>query len=153
MSNLLYLILFSSAMGILSVDKFDQLPWFFGFMRRHFIPASICINSTTQAGYLAKMNILINRFQKNSTYNAVLEIESPIFVSYVKDPSNQALLYSNCMAFVDGVKTAKLADKAAALARKKIAREIHLRFRHVSTDLTANEGPNELDSNEKLGHH
>ncbi|CAF2860513.1 unnamed protein product [Rotaria sp. Silwood2] len=147
MAKFLSLILIYTAICISLAHRNHREAWLYGFIRPFITPTSICANSTTQAGYLAQTIALINNFQLNSTYNSVLQIESSNFVAYLTNPTNQALLYSNCTAFVIGVKAAKSADQQAAQTRQQIAQDIYQKFRQVPHNVTGSNGPNDLDSN------
>ncbi|CAF3786632.1 unnamed protein product [Rotaria sp. Silwood1] len=153
MAKFLSLILIYATICISLAHQNRRESWFYGFMRPFLTPTSICANSTTQAAYLAKTITLINNFQLNSTYNSVLQIESPNFVAYLKDPTNQALLYTNCSSFINGVKVAKLADETAARTRQHIAQDIHQQFEQIPHNVTGSNGPNDLDSDEHDRHH
>jgi hypothetical protein len=96
---------------------------------------------------------LINSFQANATYNAVLQLNSPNFVAYIKNAANQVLLNTNCTAFVVGVKSAQAADEAAQHARRKISEDISKRIDQIPHQVTNSKGPNVLDPNEKGEHH
>ncbi|CAF0742048.1 unnamed protein product [Adineta ricciae] len=126
----------------------------FNFFAQLFLtPTSICANTTTQASYLTSTLNLLNTFQQNTTYYTVLQTQSPNFVAYVRNSANQALLYSNCTAFVSGVKSAKTADKTAECNRQKIARDISQRLQQIPHTVTGSKGPNDLDSDENFGKH
>ncbi|CAF1329469.1 unnamed protein product [Rotaria sordida] len=146
MNKILSLILISTAICISLAHRNPRRdPWFYGLIRPFTNPTSICANNETQATYLARTNALINNFQLNSAYNSVLQIELPKFIVYIKDPSNQALLYTNCTAFINGVKAAKLADQSNARTRKQIALDICRQIRQVSRNVTGSNGLNDLD--------
>ncbi len=80
-------------------------------------------------------------------------MQYPNFVAYLQNIVNQALLSSNCTAFVAGVKSAEAADNAAQHAREKISEDISRRIEQVLHNVTGSNGPNVLDNNEKGGHH
>ncbi|UJR14467.1 hypothetical protein I4U23_001464 [Adineta vaga] len=123
------------------------------FVQLFVTPTSICANTTTQATYLTNTINLLNAFQQNTTYNAVLQSESINFVTFIRSPVNQALLYSNCTAFVTGVKSAKAADRTAERNRESVARDIYNRLRQVPRTATGSNGPNDLDSGEGCRRH
>ena len=95
---------------------------------------------------------LINSFQSNATYKTILQEQTPNFVAYIQNPTNQGLLYSNCSLFIAGVKLAKVADQGVQRARQQTSQDIDRRFRQVPHNVTGSNGPNELDSNEIYGH-
>jgi hypothetical protein len=66
-------------------------------------------------------------------------------VTYIKNSTNEGLLYTNCPAFVTGFKNAQLADEAAARTRKRICRDIYQRIQQVPRDVVGNNGPNNMD--------
>jgi hypothetical protein len=115
-------------------------------------PTSICANNITKAAYLNQTLTLITYFQLNATYSPVFQLESPNFILYMKNSTNQALLYSNCTAFVIGVKNAKSADEAAECTRERISQYIDQRFQQVVYNVTGSKGPNDLDSSEHCHH-
>ncbi|CAF1047359.1 unnamed protein product [Rotaria sp. Silwood1] len=95
---------------------------------------------------------LINTFQANSLYNSVLQTEMANVVSYFQNTTNQALLSTNCTAFMTNLKTAKLADKVAAQARDQIASDIRRQFKQAALNATGLKPPSELDSSESKEH-
>jgi len=118
----------------------------FGFFKPHHpTEASICLNNATAQSYLSKALALISTLQANSTTNAVLQLELPNFVSYLKNTTNQALSSTNCTSFVINLKAAQLTDKAAERAREKIDCYIEQQFQQAARNATGSNGRNELD--------
>lgn len=81
-----------------------------------------------------------------------MQEQSPNFIAYIRNPANQGLLYSNCSAFITGVKAAKSADQNIQRARQQIRADIYQRFRQVPRDVTGSNRPNELDDNDIRGY-
>ncbi len=132
-------------------------PWYSILIQTFLAPTSICTTNTTQTAYLNDTVALINTFEQNSTYNTVLQLEASNFVSYITNATNQALVHSNCTAFVIGVKTAKAADAKAEHNRQKIAEDIRKRIDQIPHIVTGSYRPNDmdmdLDSSERHEHH
>lgn len=132
-------------------------PWYSVLIQKFLAPASICTTNTTQTAYLNDTVALIKTFEQNSTYNTVLQLEASNFVSYITNTTNQALLHSNCTAFVIGVKAAKIADAKAEKNREKIAKDIRKQIDQIPHTVTGSHGFNDmdidLDSSERDEHH
>lgn len=124
--------------GLAYAHRGDGHGPFFGwnqyFGNRH--PISLCANSTVAQAYLTQVLSLITNLQLNSTYNPVLQLQSPNFVSYLQNTTNQALLSTNCTAFVTNLKMAKLADELAERIRENIAFNIQYQLKQVARSAT-----------------
>jgi hypothetical protein len=108
--------------------------------------SSICANSTTAQSYLTQILALINNLQANASCNAVLQLQDPNFVSYLNNATNQALISSNCTAFVIGLKNATWADKTAQRTQLQLAFNIQQQIRQVASNVIGRNRPNDLDS-------
>ena len=105
------------------------------------VPPTTCMNSTIAQSYLAQTLSLLNTLQRNSLYNSVLQVEMGNFVSYLRNATNQALLRRNCSAFINGLKAAKSADRAAKRTRRRIAFDIQRQLRMITRNATGSYRP------------
>jgi hypothetical protein len=129
-------------------------PWYYSILKPFIAPVTICgSDPTVPANYYTSTVSLINTFQANATYNAVLQLIVPNFVAYFKNPTNLALLNSNCTAFVIGVKQAQAADQTVRQARQQISQDISRRIGQIPHIVTNSNAPNVLDFNNKKGNH
>lgn len=115
-------------------------------------PASICSNTTTAQSYLSQTLALINKLQANSSYNSVLQLQSANFVSYLENKTNQALLSTNCTAFVISLKAAKTADEIAEHKQQQIASYIEHQFEQVARNTTGSNNPDGIENGEGKKH-
>lgn len=134
--------------GVSLAHQRNNNPWYYNFLRPILTPTTVCTGNTTEVQYLTKVLTLINTLQGNATYNAIFQVQSANFLAYVKNFTNQALLYTNCPGFVTGLKAAKTADRTAARVRFQIAVDIYQRIRQIPRDITGSNGPNDMDSKE-----
>jgi hypothetical protein len=125
-------------------------PWYSIFTLPFLGTTTVCTNTTARAAYLTNINNLINSLQGNASYTAVLQFTAANFVAYIRSPSNQGLLSSNCTAFVAGVKTAKLADIAGRRLMEKIDREVHNRIRQVPRTVVGSYARNDMDVSDEV---
>lgn len=125
-------------------DPPGKLLSFFGF-GRFCTSTSICANNATAPSYLSQTLALITNLQANSSYNSVLQLQNANFISYLKNTTNQALLTTNCIAFVANLKTAIAADEQAERARKQICKNIEQQFDQITRNVTGSNCRNELD--------
>ena len=93
-----------------------------------------CSNSTATQAYLKEISAVIDALQGNETYSGVLQLEWTNFIGYVKNTVHQELLRTDCRAFMNGLKAAKKADKAAKRERENLAGKIRQRFRQVPSN-------------------
>lgn len=93
-----------------------------------------CSNSTATQAYLKEISALIDALQANETYSGILQLEWTNFIGYVKNTDHQELLRTDCRAFMNGLKAAKKADKAAKRERENLSGKIRQRFRQASSN-------------------
>jgi hypothetical protein len=123
--------------------------WYDSFLPSFLTPtvSSICAtpNNTMQIKFLTQILAFFNTAQGNISINAVLQSRDANYVQYVKNPNNQALLYSNCSLFVSGLVAAKKADIAAERATEQISHYIDQQIRQIPRNITGSNGPNDMD--------
>ena len=132
-------------MSIAVVHGGANRPWYSIFTLPFMGTTSICTNATTRASYLNGTNNLMNSLQANTNYTAVLQFTAANFIAYIRSPKNQGMLSTNCLAFVAGVRTAKLADIAGREMMEKIDRDIHQRIRQVPRTVVNSYANNDMD--------
>lgn len=133
------------AIGLTFAGPGNKILSFFGVFTRSCNPVSICTNGSTAQSYLNKTLILLTTLQANSTLNSILQIQNANFVSYIKNITNQALITSNCTAFIANVKSAQFADVRAERQREQLADNIQRQFQQAAHNATGSSCRNELD--------
>jgi hypothetical protein len=108
--------------------------------------SKFCSDNTIAQAYLTQILSVINTLEGNSSYNSILKTRSVNFITYLKDTANQALLRTDCEAFIQGLKAAKNADKQAERTEKHLASTIRKQFKQIARDVTKGKGFVELDS-------
>ena len=99
--------------------------------------SKLCSDNNAAQVYLKQILSVIETFEANSTYNSILKSESANFIDYLKDSTNQGLLTTNCEGFLQGLQSAKKADKDLEHTKKKLIKQIEKEFKQAAHDATS----------------